>query len=84
MLCNQSTFPSSMTPMASVRLLQCPETLAEIFSHLEPGPGSRIKHTHAIELEHRELRRTLAAAARSSRALTEHALKVLWRRLGSV
>ena len=69
------------------RLLQCPELLAEVFSHLDPRVGCHGLHdtcaAHILR-ERQELRGTLAAAALSCRALTEHAQAVLWRRLDSV
>ena len=75
------------TKMAACRLLQCPELLAEIFSHLELAANPNDvddTHTAKIDLGHQELRKTLAAAALSCRALTEHALAILWRRLDSL
>ena len=73
--------------MAACRLLQCPELLAEIFSHLELAANlNDIDGTHTAKIDrgNQELRKTLAAAALSCRALTEHALAILWRRLDSV
>ncbi|KAI1785282.1 hypothetical protein LXA43DRAFT_1038870 [Ganoderma leucocontextum] len=73
--------------MASRHLLQCPELLGEIFSNLElASRPNDVDDTCAtkIDREQREVRKTLTAAALSCRALTEHALVVLWRRLDSV
>ncbi|KAM5544998.1 hypothetical protein V8D89_001109 [Ganoderma adspersum] len=73
--------------MASLRLLQCPNLLAEVFSHLEVPAGlSDAEGTRAIEIDckRKQCRRTLAAAARSCRAFTDHAQTVLWRRLDSM
>ncbi|PIL32778.1 hypothetical protein GSI_04895 [Ganoderma sinense ZZ0214-1] len=78
---------SGMDSIPSHRLLQCPELLAEIFSHLELGTSPtdvKSSRTSEINDEHRKLRKTLAAAALSCRALTAHALVVLWRQLDSV
>nr|VWO95062.1 Ubiquitin ligase complex F-box protein GRR1, putative [Ganoderma boninense] len=76
-----------MQSMAARRLLQCPELLAEIFSYLGlPTSPTNVDSTHTAEMdnEHRDLRKTLAAASLSCRALTEHAVAALWRRLESV
>ena len=74
--------------MASRHLLQCPELLAEIFSHLQlSSTPSDVEDTHTqmeIDRKQQHLRKTLAAAALSCRALTGHALAVLWRRLDSM
>ncbi|TBU31046.1 hypothetical protein BD311DRAFT_795777 [Dichomitus squalens] len=52
------------------------DVLAQIFSHLDP---SRSTSPEEDEL----LRATLASSARSSKGLTVHAIKFLWRRLPS-
>ena len=73
--------------MASGRLFQCQELLAEIFSHLEvPASLNEVEDARSIEVncKRQERRRALASAALSFRAFTEHALAVLWRRLDSV
>ena len=73
--------------MASGRLLQCQELLAEIFSHLEvPTSLNEADDALAVEIncKRQERRSALASAALSIRAFTEHAQAALWRRLDSV
>ena len=70
--------------MASCQLLRCPELLAEIFSHLELASNVHGTHATGNDHEQQELRKTLAVAALSCRAFTEHALAALWRRLDTV
>ena len=86
MLCRAITI-SQADAMASIRLLQCPNLLAEVFSHLEaPARFRDAEGTRTIENDRKchECRRTLAAAALSCRAFTDHAQAVLWRRLDSM
>ena len=73
--------------MASLRLLQCPELLAEVCSYFElpvalnnaEGPSAS-----EFECERQQRRSTLAAAALSFRAFTTPAQAMLWRSLDSV
>ncbi|EJF60208.1 hypothetical protein DICSQDRAFT_127907 [Dichomitus squalens LYAD-421 SS1] len=52
------------------------DVLAQIFSHLDPSRSTSPKKDEL-------LRATLASSARSSKGLTVHAIKFLWRRLPS-
>ena len=72
--------------MVSARLLQCPELLKEVCSYLElPASVNNEGSTSSENRHERQARRsTLAAAALSCRAFTEHAQAMLWRSLDSV
>lgn len=78
--------PADTCRMASTRILSSPSLLSAIFHYLEPPTLGKSDGPVAEELKEqcKELRDTLACAARSCRALSEPALAVLWKDIDNV
>ncbi|TFK80809.1 hypothetical protein K466DRAFT_591642 [Polyporus arcularius HHB13444] len=71
--------------MPSIRVANSPLLLSAIFDHLEPPISSPTKKLSSVDKDTRkELRGALLSTALASRALSEHALAVLWRKLDDV
>lgn len=76
---------SFMEASSGARLCQTYDLLHEVFGYLHPpsaDPGESL--TDEAEASKKELRSSLFSAAQASRALSEHALNVLWKRLDTL